>query len=229
MKSERKAELGWRVWALFAVFCALVAGTLSFWMMGSGLSDMKAVWQTISDFLTRQPWAIFCALVVLPGLPFPTSALFVIAGVVWKDRPVMACALCMAAIAANMSWTYWLAAGIGRKLVLRLLTLTRFEMPDYGRESDLRIILILRLVPGFPLFLQNYILGLLHVPFRLYLPVSVVCNGVMACGVVLSSAGISSGKIGPAISGVSVLIVAVIGLKWIRGRMVAKKAVGGGQ
>jgi uncharacterized membrane protein YdjX (TVP38/TMEM64 family) len=222
-----KRRLGRRVVFLCVALGALVAGLAVIWMTGSGGSDLKSAWEALDGYLRKNPRLIFWALVVLPGLPFPTSALLVIAGVVWKDQPLMACAICMSAIAINMTWTYWLAAGVGRGMVVRLLKLTKYSLPEFRRESDLRIVLILRLVPGFPLFLQNYLLGFLHVPFRLYLPVSLLCNGVMACGVVLSSSGIAGANFMPMISGIALIVLALVVIHSFRKRLGAGRKTGG--
>lgn len=223
MKHKVKQEPGWRSRAICAILGGLFLAVIFFWISGWGISNLKSAWEGLDEFLTRNPWAIFWALVVLPGLPFPTTALLVIAGVVWKNQPVMACVICMSAIALNMTWTYWLASGIGRGVVVRLFKLAGRGLPDFRRESDLRVILILRLVPGFPLFLQNYILGFLRVPFRLYLPVSVLCNGVMACGVVLSSSGIAGANFMPMISGIALIVLGVVVVHSLKKKLEAQK------
>ena len=85
------------------------------WRMGYGLADLKAWWTSLNGYLVRHPSALFWAIVILPGLPVPMSALLFTAGVVWRDRPVMACALCLLAMSLNFTWTYWLAAGPARQ------------------------------------------------------------------------------------------------------------------
>ncbi|MEO8614657.1 MAG: hypothetical protein ABI600_05905, partial [Luteolibacter sp.] len=99
------------------------------------------------------------ALVILPGLPIPTSALLLTAGVVWRDQPMMACLLCLLALILNLTWTYWLAAGPARRLVEKMLAATGIQIPDLPRGDHLKLILVMKLTPGIPLFLQNYLLG----------------------------------------------------------------------
>jgi uncharacterized membrane protein YdjX (TVP38/TMEM64 family) len=180
------------------------------WWQGVNLADLQWFWQVIEQWLMQHPWILFWALVVLPGLPVPTSALLLAAGVVWRDRPLIACLLCLLAIALNMLWTYWLAAGPGRRGVEKFLASTSIRIPDLPHGDHLRVILIMRLTPGMPLFLQNYVLGFLRPPLRLYLPVSIVCTGVMACGVVLSGAGLADGRILPVLIGISLIVLAAV-------------------
>ena len=203
----------------------VVAGgaVLMAWRMGVDLETVKAGWSATEDFLRDRPWWLFAGLVVLPGLPVPTSALMFLAGTVWRDRPVTACAICLAAMGLNMSWTYWAAARPGRGLVEKLLKTGRFQIPELPHGNHLRFILLLRLTPGFPLFLQNYLLGFFRVPFRLYLPVSLGCTGLIACGVVLSGAGVANGNLMPAITGVALIGLGVVVVRWVRTRTLSTK------
>jgi uncharacterized membrane protein YdjX (TVP38/TMEM64 family) len=199
------------------------AGLLA-WKMGLDGAALQAAWQQAEIFLMERPWLLFAGLVVLPGLPVPTSALFFLAGTVWRDRPVAACAVCLVAMALNMTWTYWVAARPGRGVVEKLLAATTLRVPELPRGNHLRMILILRLTPGLPLFLQNYVLGFFRVPFRLYLPVSIGCTGLIASGVVLSGAGVAKGNLTPMVTGVALIVLGLLVVQMIRQRLGGKSA-----
>ncbi|MDP3851650.1 MAG: VTT domain-containing protein [Luteolibacter sp.] len=192
------------------------------WRMGVDLQLMKSWWKQTEAFLMDRPWLLFAGLVILPGLPVPTSALMLLAGTVWRDRPLTACALCLVAIALNMSWTYWAAARPGRGLVEKLLAAGSLQIPEMPHGNHLRFILLLRLTPGFPLFLQNYLLGFFRVPFRLYLPVSLACSGLISCGVVLSGAGVAGGNLTPVITGVALIVVGFVVVQMLRQKLQGK-------
>ena len=198
--------------------CALLA-----WKMGVNGAMLKEGWGQMEGVLRERPCLLFAALVVLPALPLPASALLFLAGTVWRDRPVVACAVCLVAMALNMSWTYWAAAHPGRKLVEKLLAMTSIRVPDLQRRNDLRLILILRLTPGIPFFLQNYSLGFFRVPFRLYLPLSIGCSGMISCGVVLSGAGVADGNLTPVLSGVALIGLGMVLVQMIRQRLAREK------
>lgn len=189
------------------------------WRMGVDLAMLKEGWLRAEAFLRERPWWLFGALVILPGLPVPTSALLLLAGTVWRDRPVAACAICLLAIALNMTWTYWAAARPGRGLVEKLLASGTLRIPEMPHGNHLRFILLLRLTPGLPLFVQNYLLGFFRVPFRLYLPVSMACSGLIACGVVLSGAGVAGGNFMPVITGVGLIVVGLLVVQWVRQKL----------
>jgi uncharacterized membrane protein YdjX (TVP38/TMEM64 family) len=187
------------------------------WQAGVDLARLKEIWRVTEEFLKRHPMVLFLALVILPGLPVPTSALLLTAGVVWRDRPVIACGLCLLALALNLSWTYWLAAGPARRVVEKLLRASEVQIPDLPRGDHLKLILVLKLTPGIPLFFQNYLLGFLHAPFRLYLLISMLGNGLIGTGIVLSGAGISDGRLMPALTGLSLIVVGIVLTHLIRG------------
>ena len=211
---------------MIGLFVLLVSGLLAGWLAwktGINLASLKEVWTVTQAYLTKNPWALFLALVNLPGLPVPTSLLMLTAGVVWREQPVMACGLCMLALALNFTWTYWLAAGPARRLVEKLLTATSLKIPELPHGDHLKLILVLRLTPGIPLFLQNYLLGFLRAPFYLYLPVSLLCTGIIGSGVILSGAGIADGNLKWAITGLSLIVLGGVFTHLVRGWLERRK------
>jgi uncharacterized membrane protein YdjX (TVP38/TMEM64 family) len=196
-----------------------VAGILLAWKLGLDGEAVKSTWKGFENFLTPRPWLLFGALVVLPALPIPTGLLLLLAGTVWRDQPVMACMICLVALALNMSWTYWLASGFGRNLIVKLLEWTGMKVPELYEDNQLWVILLVRLTPGFPFFVQNYVLGLLKVPFRLYLGVSLACNGILSVGVVLGAAGLADRNWMPLVAGAAFLVSGLILVQKIRRRI----------
>ena len=208
---------------LAGAMCVLGAGAgMLAWRLGVDAAMLKAGWKAIELVLTERPWLLFAGLVVLPGLLVPTSALLVLAGTVWRDHPIMACGLCLVATALNMTWTYWVAARPARGLVEKLLAATTIQIPELPKGDHLRMILILRLTPGVPLFLQNYLLGFFRVPFRLYLPISIGCNGLISIGVVLSTAGVAKGSLMPVISGVALVVLGMVVVQGVKAKILKR-------
>lgn len=196
-----------------------VAVALAVWKMGVDGARLMFWWKLVESFLSERRWLLFAGLVVLPGLPVPTSALLFLAGTVWRDRPVVACGICLVAIALNMTWTYWAAAKPGRGVVEKFLEAGSFRLPELPRDNHLRLTLLLRLTPGVPFFFQNYLLGFMRVPFALYLPVSICCNALISIGIVLSGAGVADGNLKPLITGVGLIVVGVITVQMVRQRL----------
>jgi len=216
--SNRKVQAGLASLAILAALALVLV-----WKSGIEVRDLKQAWDQTLAWLTLHGQWFFLALVILPGLPVPSSALLFAAGVVWRDQPLMACLLCWLAVALNLTWTYWLAAGPGRKLVEALLSRSKFRIPELPREDSLKWILVLKLTPGIPYFIQNYICGFARVPFRLYLPVGLLCNGIIGAGIVLGGAGLGNGRIGPLLTGISVAALGIVLARWLRERLAKRK------
>jgi uncharacterized membrane protein YdjX (TVP38/TMEM64 family) len=184
------------------------------------VKEVLQVKSMVLDYCRAHPAAIFVALVILPGLGFPVSALLVLAGAVWGSN-WQSCLIGIGAMALNMSWTYYLAAGPARALITRLLG-DRWDRWKSVSQSDLlRITVLLRVTPGIPLFAQNYILGLLAAPFAHYLLVSIPLNSIYVVGFILTGGAIFQGKVGMAITGIFVLAAAALLVHLIRSKLAA--------
>lgn len=222
--SDRRFQRLAGVSVLCGAGCLLLA-----WKFGITPAMLKSGWEDVNHYLAGHSWLLFWALVFLPGLPIPTSALLFTAGVVWRENPLMAVGLCMLAMLLNLTWTYWLAAGPARRIVERILaSSTRVRIPEVSKGDHLKLILVMRLTPGFPFFFQNYVLGFMRPPFLLYLPVSLLCSGVIGTGFVLSGAGLADGKLTPVLTGVSLIVLGGVITHSIRGWLARKKQVSTG-
>ncbi len=165
------------------------------------------------------PIALFLAIAILPSFAFPASPLLILAGVVWGSNP-LACALSLAAVLINITWSHWLAAGVGRKIIQRLLGDHWEKWKSKSGSHDWRLAAALRLTPGVPLCAQNYLLGLLGMPLRYSLAIALPTTGLYVCGFVLTGGAIFEGKTGLLLIGFSVIIITSFAVKAIRKRMV---------
>lgn len=205
-------------WFLVLTFVgACVAGVA--WLT-HGPSFVAAVWQAkdlLIGWCRTYPLVMFAALVLLPAFGFPASALLLLAGAIWGSNWT-SCALAIGATALNMSWTYLVAAGPARALIARLLGTRWDRWRSLGQKDRIRLAILLRVTPGVPLFVQNYVLGLLAVPFLPYILISVPINGVFVIGFVLTGGAIFEGHLGKAFFGVAVLVAAILVLRLLRSR-----------
>ena len=207
--------------AWVAGFLACVA-VLVIWRSGWDVDDVMGWMKEGKAFLKRHPLWFFVALVILPGGPFPASVLFLMAGVVWREQPLLACGYGLAALALNQAWTYALAAGPAHDVVARVLAGFGWKMPVLKTENVTDTLLVLRLVPGIPLFVQNYLLGLLRVPYGRYAWVSLLCNGPHVIGFVLAGVGIADGRWKVALLGIAILVLAVVVVRVVRRRKLGR-------
>ncbi|MGD9420072.1 MAG: TVP38/TMEM64 family protein [Verrucomicrobiota bacterium JB025] len=195
------------------------------WRSGIDLATLKDAWRGVEAFLRVRPWLLFAGLVLLPAFPVPVSPLFFLVGTVWSERPLVACGICLLGMGLNMAWTYWLAARPGRGLVERLLARMNVRVPELPQNNHVQMILILRLTPGMPFFIQNYVLGFLRVGFLPYVGISMACSGLVACGVVLSGAGVSDGNLVPVMTGAGLIVLGVVVLQVVRKKVLKPRTV----
>ena len=193
--------------------------------LAHGPDFVRVVWKAkdqLIDGCRAYPVVLFVALAVLPGLGFPSSALLVLAGATWGSNWT-SCAVALFATFLNMSWTYVVAVGPASTLVARLLGTRWDRWRSLGPKDRIRLAILIRVTPGVPLFVQNYVLGLLAVPFLPYILISVPLNGIFVIGFVLTSGAIFEGRVGAAITGIAVLVAAILLVRMLRARFKSLK------
>jgi uncharacterized membrane protein YdjX (TVP38/TMEM64 family) len=166
------------------------------------------------------PWAFFAAIAVLPAFGAPLSAFTLVAGEAFGRQMTLpgVIAAALAAIAANLMLTYWLARYAFRPLLSRLAERYGYRIPRVTPGNQLSVALVLRLTPGPPFFVQSYILGLAEVPFRLYMVVSWLCILPWAVAFVVLGKGIFKGDFTMVFYGVGVIVAATAAVHMIRKR-----------
>jgi uncharacterized membrane protein YdjX (TVP38/TMEM64 family) len=139
--------------------------------------DVKALFGRTLDYVrSAGPAVFFLAQALLPALGVPQTAFSLTAGSLFGERLGMgAVVLCSTlALVANMALTYWLASRLLRPVLERLLTRLGYRLPEVEAGDVTDVIVLLRVTPGAPFPVQNYLLGLGRVPFGRYLLVSTV-------------------------------------------------------
>ena len=173
--------------------------------------------EQLINLCQAHPVLLFFAIAILPGMGFPASPLLIAAGIAWGGG-TRACCLAISAIAINMSWTYFLATGIGKPLLLRLFG-KRLQKWEALQGKNLYLITgALRLTPGIPFFLQNYALGIMGIPFLPYILISLPLNAIFVIGFVVSGGAILSGSIAHALVGLGLILLVTLLLRYLRSR-----------
>ena len=142
----------------------------------------------VAFFRAAGPAPFFIAMALLPIFGFPIVAFTVVAGPVFGPvigvGNVIGCA--MAAEIVNMTICYFLAAGPLHPWAERLAAWLGYKLPRLPEGSAWEITLLVRIIPGPPFFLQNYLLGFARVPFGIYLLVSTLVHALFICGAILA-------------------------------------------
>jgi uncharacterized membrane protein YdjX (TVP38/TMEM64 family) len=172
------------------------------------------------------PWVFFSAAAILPAFSAPLSAFSLTAGEAFGRQMTMpgVIAAMLAAITFNLAFTYWLARYALHPLLSRVAEHYGYTIPKVTRENAVAVSLVLRLTPGPPFFMQSYLLGLAHMPFRLYMVVSVLCTIPWTLAFVILGKGIFNGNFTLVLTGAGTIVVASVAVNWMRKRYAARTA-----
>ena len=174
-----------------------------------GLDVRSLVNQGLEIVRSAGALTFFGAMVLLPacGVPMLAFTLPVVStfGPRWGTGPVVLLAL--AAMTANLLLSYGLARRGLRPLLARLVARLGYRMPEVAAGDATDLVVILRLTPGIPFFVQNYLAGLAEVPFRPYVLISILTTWPMATGFMLFGDALLHGKGKIALISLSLLVV----------------------
>lgn len=181
------------------------------WSMHPEFAYWMALFTDGFAYLESNPWALILCLLFLPGIGFPVSPLLILTGIVFGERfgIVNACIIGVCTQTFCSTWTYALAAGPLRGFLLRTILRDR-PIPDLTRRNAWRLGVLLRITPGIPYAMQNIVLGVVKLPFLVYLTVSIPIQSLYAIGFMVSGGAIFQGEIGLAITAFAFLIVIIL-------------------
>ena len=219
MEARRKRLL-WILAGLLLV--GAVLGVLA-WQLNLG-ELMKRCLDTVR---AEGAGIFFVAMAVLPLFGFPLSAFVLSAGPVFAPTlgPGVVIACGVAALTVNAALSYWFAAFALRPWMERLIVWLGYTVPELPKGREWEFNLVLRVVPGVPFFLQNYVLGLARVRFGIYMLVAIAVPTVHLSIAVLAGDALAQGdKRKLIIAGVLFAVVGAI-LHVLRKRLAAKRAL----
>ena len=133
------------------------------------------------DFLldpNRHPGLFIAVMLLLPMLGFPISPFLILAGI--KFNPFWATGLTSLIFALHLLLAYLLAHSLLRPQITRLLSKGKFSLPEIHEHRRLPFSIIFMALPGLPYTVKNYALATLNIPFRIFFPVGLGCNLLLA-------------------------------------------------
>jgi uncharacterized membrane protein YdjX (TVP38/TMEM64 family) len=83
-------------------------------------------------------------------------------------------------------------------------------VPQVAKEDHFEVTLLLRITPGPPFFLQNFLLGLAEIPFLRYLAISWTVIMLNTAGLVIFGAKLASGEGREAVLGGSLFVAMLL-------------------
>ena len=172
------------------------------------------------------PLVFFAAMAVLPALGMPISVFILMAGPAFAPQLGRGGVLAACAVSnlLSISLGYWLARRWLRPWLQKFVERSGHKVPQVARADQFEVALLLRITPGPPFFLQNFLLGLGEIPFPLYLAVSWLVVMLNTTGLVIFGAALVNGKAREAVLGISLFIAALLVIHMLRRHYAKRRA-----
>lgn len=162
------------------------------------------------SLLNRAPLILFpLVILVLPIVGLPVSPVYLVAGG-RQENIWLVILICFLGVVANMALGYFIAKKFAN-FIRPKIEARGVKIPEVPADSQGDVIFLVRMIPGNPLTVQNYVLGLANVDFKLYMLISMPVQLFQVAGYIYFSDGIISGDASNFFLGVSLLcVIAVI-------------------
>ncbi|MGA3007313.1 MAG: VTT domain-containing protein [Opitutaceae bacterium] len=189
-------------------------------------ANLRALFDRAMDLVRAAgPLAFFAAMAVLPAVGAPIMAFILMAGPAFEPQLGRGgvLAACAASNLLSMSIGYWLARRWLRPWLEGFVARSGHPVPQVMPADQFEVTLILRITPGPPFFLQNFLLGLAKIPFPRYLAVSWTVVMMHTTGLVIFGGALINGKGKEAVLGISLFVAALLAIHILR-RHYAKRS-----
>jgi uncharacterized membrane protein YdjX (TVP38/TMEM64 family) len=211
------------------VIGALVLGTAAIFLL-RGVNVREIIERGMEVIRNAGPVVFFCAMAVLPGLGVPSLTFMLTAGPVFGETLGMpwVVILCLLASTVNLVVTYALARRALRPFFETMMKRLGYKIPEVDEGDLTGLTIVMRVTPGIPFFVQNYLLGIAGVPVVKYLAISCPVTWIYGTGFVLFGDALLNGKGKMIFIAVSLLVVAAVITHTLRRHYAKKKTADGG-
>ncbi len=202
---------------------ALLAGAV---LVARGYDVKGLIQQVLGLIRSAGPVVFFTAQALLPAVGMPQTAFSLSAGSLFGAELGMPAVvlLSLLALTVNMVLSYWMASYLLRPLCERLIRRFGYEPPQVASGDVTDLIVLLRVAPGLPFPVQNYLLGLARVPFGKYLLISCLIAGPLNTAFVLFGDALLQGKGRTALMSLLVILALAVGAHLLRKHYGRKKS-----
>jgi uncharacterized membrane protein YdjX (TVP38/TMEM64 family) len=180
----------------------------------------------VESFAAMGPWVFFSLMAILPLVWVPVSPFLILAPAYGVEMAIMGSAC---ALAFNIVISWVVSGKWFRPVFERVVNRFGYSVPEIPPRRMLGFALLLRITPGVPFPLQNYLLGLARMPFGQYLAVSLPVIWVTSSSLILLGESIMSGNARLAGVGVGLAVVVALAFRYWRARLEAKASLEDGE
>ncbi|MBS0632800.1 MAG: VTT domain-containing protein [Verrucomicrobia bacterium] len=226
MSTEPAAAKPKLLWIKLAVVVVVLAtGGL---LMMQGVDVRGWIDRGMNLVRSTGPVTFFTAMALTPAVGVPASLFTLTAGTAFGPQLGIfwVMVLCMAAILVNVALTHWLARYALRPLLEKLMAKLGYKLPQVAAENTTDLAILVRVTPGSPFPVQNYLLGLAGVPLVRNLLVVFIVQLVYLPAFVLFGDAIQHGKGKVAMIALGLLAAAGAGTHLLRKHYAKKKKAG---
>lgn len=199
--------------AAFALFALAAGGVLC--VRGAEISELlRAAGAFFSAKLAvLEGVPLICYSLVIFALPIfflPVTPVFFIAAARVGEFPIWEIVFfCCLGVTLNIAFSYYISRKFGAFL-RRKLDARGVNVPRLPEKHQYVFVFLMRLIPGNPLAVQNYVLGLAEVPFFKYAVVSLPIQYLQIFGYVYLGDGFLTGGLGKIVAVVACFAVLAV-------------------
>lgn len=196
------------------------------WLHSQGYTVRESVDWALARVRSVGPVTFFTLMALVPAAGAPVTIFTFTAGSVFAPTLGMPQVLLLtyASLGINLVFTYWLARWLLRPWMVRLCAWLGYGIPAVARENQRSLVVLLRITPGPPYALQNYLLGVAGIPFPTYFFTSWLLVSLDASLYILFGDAVVQGKGRWVAVAAGLFIGLALAVKLLRSRLRAKKA-----
>jgi uncharacterized membrane protein YdjX (TVP38/TMEM64 family) len=176
--------------------------------------------QSIQYFENLHPALFLLGLALCPLLPIPVSPLWVLAGM--RFGPMGGILISILGLVINLTTAYLLSKYWFRRQIEWFLRKWNVKVPVVAEAEQKKFTLLVRIVPGNPLVVQNYLLGVVGVRFSVYFAVGLAVQLFYAIGFNLFGEAVFEGRFGLMLFAVLLVVSVALAVKLLAKRFFPK-------
>lgn len=189
------------------IFVAVLVGVVWLWRIWDPQAFME--WRREAG-----PVPFFLALAILPAVGFPTTPFYIMAGATFA--PWVTVVGIAVSLAIHVTMCYWVAHSWMRRILVRILRRTKYQLPVLDQNRALRFALLVKMAPGVPTFFKTYLIGMSGISFPAHFAICFGITGCYAAAFVVLGDSLVQRDPATAALGLGILAAVVVALYFIR-------------
>lgn len=203
----------------------LVCGLVGWRLHSQGYEAGEAVDWALAQVRGLGPLAFFTLMTFLPTVGAPLTVFTLTAGSVFAPTlglpGVVLCAVL--SIGLNLVLTYVLACWLVRPWIERLCAWLGYRIPEVPLGSQRSLVILMRVTPGPPYVLQNYLFGIARLQFATYFTTSWILVSLDSCIYILFGDALAHGKGRMVLISIGLFVALTMGVRFMRQRLQRKR------